>query len=115
MALHVQLGNSEPTGVDVPAVTYITVPDADPGSEDFDVADVITAISAVSQGGLTGGIWQSHSTATKPDWVWCDDSRVERAIAEHYGIAQGLPRDVEQKYFTTTPPGVVPGVVPEEG
>lgn len=103
MAIQVQLGNSEPTGVDVPAVTYVSVPDAD-----ITPAEVVTIISATSQGGLTGGVWQSHSTATGPDWVWSDDPAVEEALATHYGCKRGLPPDAEERYFTTTPPGVQP-------
>jgi hypothetical protein len=99
----VQLGNSEPTGVDVPAVTTVTIPDPD-----ATVADILTSITAVSQGGLTGGVWQAHSTALKPDWVWSNDPEVEEAIAKHYGCARGVPHDVEEKYFTSTPPGVIP-------
>lgn len=107
MAIHVQLGNSEPTGVDVPAVTSITIFDDEEGGPPL--ADVITSIAAVSQGGLTGGTWQAHSTAPKPDWVWSNNPEVENAIAQHYGIPRGVPADVEQRYFTSTPPGVIPG------
>ena len=99
----VQLGYSEPTGVDVPAVTTVSIPDPDASVE-----DIVTSIAAQSQGGLTGGVWQSHSTALKPDWVWSDNPEVEKAIADRYGCARGVPDDVEEKYFTSTPPGVIP-------
>ena len=100
----VQLGNSEPTGVDVPTVTTVTIPDPD-----ATVDDIVTSIAAVSQGGLTGGVWQSHSTALKPDWVWSDKPEVEEAIAHYYDCPRGIPADVEERYFTSTPPGVKPG------
>lgn len=105
----VQLGNSEPTGVDVPTVTTVTIPaPIGSGPGEVSVADVVTSIAAVSEGGITGGTWQAHSTAHAPDWVWSDNPDVEEAIAAHYGCARGVPSDVEQRYYTTTPPGVDP-------
>lgn len=101
MATHVQLGNSEPTGLDVPNVCYVSNFD-----EDATPDEIVTSIAAVSQGGVVGGIWHSHSTATAPDWVWSNNPDVEEAVAAHYGCARGVPSDVEAKYYTHNgPPG----------
>lgn len=114
MAIHVMLGNPAPLdrGVPtrVPAVTYVSVPDSWDGTDTVAATphEVLTAISTPAQGGLVGGLWDNHSVADGPEWVWSDDEETERLLSEHYECARGIPEDVEDRYYTTTPPGVQP-------
>lgn len=114
MTIHVMLGNPAPLDRGslsrVPAVTYVTVPDGWDGVDTVVATpqDAVDAITAPAQGGLVGGVWDNHSVATEPDWVWSDDEETERLLAEHFECARGIPPDVEDRYYTTTPPGVHP-------
>ena len=95
-----------------PSVTYVSVPDSWDGIDTTIAAtpeEVVTAITAPSIGGITGGLWETHTQrGAVPDWVWSDDEETERLLAEHYECPRGIPADVEDRYYTTTPPGVQP-------
>lgn len=116
MGIHVMLGNPAPMdrGLPLPhpSVTYVNTPDSWDGQEATVKAtpdEVVVAITAPSIGGITGGLWETHTVrGAVPDWVWSDDDETERLLSEHYQCARGIPDDVEERYYTTTPPGVLP-------
>jgi hypothetical protein len=40
---------------------------------------------------------------------------LEMLLSSHFDCARGVPEDVEMHYYTTTPPGVLPGEPAPEG
>jgi len=73
------------------------------------------AFTTVSSG---NGVVSNHSD-DKPAWVSVPDKPgLQALLAEHYGIAEGKPADVEQTHYTVNGPPGVDGtevVAPVEG
>ena len=132
----VEFGNTQPKMADGnladlggPAVTYLSIPDEYTFEADaIDVGEFRArlASSLLQRDGITNlpdheaalvathpsGVWQRHSGAEGPSWVWSDDEAFQGFLAAYYGCAAGRPDDVEETHFTYAgPPGVFPGAV----
>ena len=78
------------------------------GITNHEVAGVTTGAGVASLLDIVhpDGSWGKHSTDSKPTWVWSDDEKFGRIVAEFYGVPFGRPAEVELTHFTVNgPPG----------
>lgn len=111
--MRVELGNHAPldNGRALPhwSVTTVEIPVGVDQQEGF------RAIT--DRGDVGNGVWVSHSNDPAPAWVSVtngpsetaeDAEALEERLANHYQCERGVPEDVEERYYTLTPPGVYP-------
>lgn len=98
--MHVKLGNHAPLDRDTQlegwAVTDVSIPD------NYTLLEAVSAVTAAD------GVWKHHSADEAPAWVWSDNESLQTLLAESFKCEVGVPADVEDKYYTSTPPGVHP-------